>query len=107
MNAVAAQMANLATVLVQNQAAVQADGTGFRTANPRPPNKAYGPTLKPGDVATFEPRSQSDSDAASRFIDCIRDAVAHYGEPRTRAVLQRCCKGPVAEDWIAGMSDHD
>jgi len=63
--------------------------------------------LKHGDVATFEPRSQSDADSASRFIDCIRDAVAHYGEPRTRAVLLRCCKGSVAEDWIAGVSDHD
>jgi hypothetical protein len=63
--------------------------------------------LKPGDVATFEPRFQSDSDAASRFIDSIRDAIAHYGEPRTRAVLRRCCKGSVAEDWIARVSDHD
>jgi len=107
MNAVAAQMANLATTLVQNQANLQGANTGFRTANTLPPNDAYGPALKPGDVATFEPRSQSDSDAASRFIDCIRDAVAHYGELRTRAVLRRCCKGPVAEHWIAGVSDHD
>jgi hypothetical protein len=100
-------MANLATVLVQKQTAAQADSTRLRTANPRPRDDAYGRTLKPGDVATFEPRSQLDSDAASRFIDCIRDAVAHYGEPRTRAVLRRCCKGSISEDWIAGVSDED
>lgn len=107
MNAVAAQMANLATVLVQNQATAQTTGTGLRTGNPQPLNDAYGPTLKPGDVATFEPRSQSDSHTASRFIDCIHDAVAHYGEPRTRAVLRRCCKGSVTEDGIAGVSNED
>ena len=107
MNAVAAQMANLATVLVQNQNTAQAGGIGTRGIAAGPPNDNYGPTLKPSDVATFKPRSQSDADSTSRFIDCIRDAVAHYGEPRTRAVLRRYCKGSVAEDWIAGVSDHD
>jgi len=108
MNAVAAQMANhLATVLVQNQNTVQADGNSMRRIAAGPLGDAYGPTLKPGDVATFKPRSQSDADSALRFIDCIRDAMAHYGEPRTRAVLRRCCKGSVAEDWIAGVSDHN
>jgi len=108
MNAVAAQMANhLATVLVQNQNTVQADGNSMRRIATGPPGDAYGPTLKPGDVATFKPRSQSDADSALRFIDCIRDAMAHYGEPRTRAVLRHCCKGSVAEDWIAGVSDHN
>ena len=109
MNDVARQMANLALTLTRNQTKVQAEGAGFHNtaANPRPPGEQYGPTLKPADVATFKPRSQSDSDAASRFIDCIRDAVAHYGDPRTRAVLRGCCKGPVAEDCIAGVSDHD
>ena len=53
------------------------------------------------------PRSQSDADSTSRFIDCIRDTVAHYGEPHTRAVLRCCCQGSVAEDWIAGVSDDD
>jgi len=104
MNAVAAQMANLATILVQNQ---NAGGNGTRGVAAGPTDVNHGPTLKPTDVATFEPRSQSDADAASYFIDSIRDAVAHYGEPRTRAVLRRCCKGSVAEDWIAGVSDHD
>ena len=33
--------------------------------------------------------------------------MTRYGERRTRAVLRHCCKGSVAEDWIAGMSDHD
>jgi hypothetical protein len=109
MNDVARQMANLAVTLTRNQATVEADVAGLRNAaaNPRPPGEVYCPTLKPADVDTFEPKSQSDSDAASHFIDCIRDAVAHYGEPRTRAVLRRCCKGSVAEDWIAGVSDHD
>jgi len=107
MNAVAAQMANLATVLVQNQNTLQADGNGMRRIAAGPLGDAYGPTLKPGDVATFEPRSQSDADSALRFIDCIRDAVAHYGEPRIRAVLRCCCKGSAADDWIAGVSDHD
>jgi len=109
MNDVARQMANLALTLTCNQTTVQAEVAGLRNtaANPRPPGEPYGPTLRPADVATFKPRSQSDSVAASRFIDCIRDAVAHYGEPRTRAVLRCCCKGPVAEDWIAGVSDHD
>jgi len=66
MNTAAAQMANLATVLVQNQTAVHAGGTGLRraAANTGPPNDTYGPTNKPGDVATFEPRSQSDADSA-------------------------------------------
>ena len=109
MNAVAVQMANLATVLVQNQTAAHAGGTGLRiiAANTGPPDDTIGPTLKPGDVATFEPRSQSDADSASHFIDCIRDAVAHYRELRTRAVLRCCYKGSVVEDWIAGVSDHD
>ena len=57
MNAVAAQMANLATVLVQNQTAAHAGGTGLRriALNTGPPDDTIGPTLKPGDVATFEP----------------------------------------------------
>jgi len=63
--------------------------------------------LKPADVVTFEPRSQVDSDAVSRFIDSIRDAITHYGEARTHTVLRHCCKGPVAEDWVSGMSDND
>jgi len=109
MNAVAVQMANLVTVLVQNQTAVHAGGTGLRrtAANTGPPDDTIGPTLKSGDVATFEPRSQSDADSASCFIDCIRDAVAPYGEPRTRTVLRCCCKGSIAEHWIAGVSDYD
>jgi len=57
MNSVAAQMAKLATVLVQNETAVHAGGTGLRrtATNTGPPDDTIGPTLKPGDVATFEP----------------------------------------------------
>jgi len=107
MNAMAAQMANLATVLVQNQNAVQAGNNGMCGVAAGPPDDNHSPTLKPSDVATFEPQLQSDADSASHFIDCIRDAVAHYGEPRIRTVLRRCCKGSIAEDWIAGVSDHN
>jgi len=58
MNAVAAQMANLATILVQNQTAVHAGGTGLHrtAANTGLPDDTIGPTLRPRDVATFEPR---------------------------------------------------
>ena len=71
MNAVAAQTANLVTVLVQNQNTVQAGGIGTHGIAAGPPDDNYGPTLEPSDVAMFEPRSQSDAYSASRFIGCI------------------------------------
>jgi len=106
---IAAQMANLAMTLSRNQGTIQAEVADLRNApaGRHVPRESEAPALKPADVATFEPKNQSDSDAASRFIDSIRDAICHYGEARTRVVLQRCCKGPAAEDWVAGMSDDD
>jgi len=106
---VATQMAKLAMAMERRQDAVQTELASMRNApaNERIREELGAPALKPGDVATFEPRNQSDSDAALRFIDSIRDAVSHYGEERTRVVLRRCCKGSPAEDWLAGMSDHD
>jgi len=106
---IAAQMANLAMALSRNQGTMQAEVADLRNvpARVQVPMEPVAPALKPSDIATFEPRNQSDSDAASRFIDSIRDAISHYGEARTRVVLRRCCKGPAAEDWVAGMSDDD
>jgi len=106
---IAAQMANLAMALSLNQGTIQAEVADLRNAPARVqvPMEPVAPALKPSDIATFEPRNQSDSDAASRFIDSICDAISHYGEARTRVVLRRCCKGPAAEDWVAGMSDDD
>jgi len=106
---VATQMAKLVMAMERHQDAVQTELASMRNApaNERIREQPGAPALKPGDVATFEPRNQSDSDAASRFIDSIRDAVSHYGEERTHVILHRCCKGSPAEDWVAGMSDHD
>jgi len=110
-DSVVTQIANLAVAMDRRQEAtdrrqetVQNELASMRDAGTNP---ATAPALKPGDVATFEPRNQSDSDATSRFIDSIRDALSHYGEEWTRVVLRRCCKGTAAEDWLAGMSDHD
>jgi len=102
-NDVTAQLTNIVALLMQDRA----DVAGMRGMAANPANGALGPTLKPGGVATLEPTSLSDSDAASRFIDYIRDAIAHYGELRTRAVLRRYLKGPVVEDWIVGVSNDD
>jgi len=106
---IAAQMANLAMALSRNQGTMQAEVADLPNAPARAqvPMEPVAPALKPSDIATFEPRNQSDADAASKFIDSIRDTISHYGEARTRVVLRRCCKGPAAEDWVAGMSDDD
>jgi len=99
---IAAQMANLAMTLARNQEAIRTDVADQRSmAAAYPWREPDAPALKPADVASFEPKSQSDADAASRFIDSIHDTISHYGEARTRVVLRRCCKGPVAEDWGA------
>jgi len=106
---ITAQMANLAMALSRNQGTMQAEVADLHNVQARAqvPMEPVAPALKPSDMATFEPRNQSDADAASRFIDSICDAISHYGEARTRVVLRRCCKGPAAEDWVAGMSDDD
>jgi len=50
-------MVNLATILLQNQ---NAGGNGKRGVAAGPTDVNHGPTLKPTDVATFEPgRSQT------------------------------------------------
>ena len=111
LDSIATQIANIAVAMDRRQEAtdrrqetVQNELTSMREARTNP---ATTPALKPGDVATSEPRNQTDSNAASRFIDSIRDAVSYYGEERTRVVLRRCCKETATEDWLAGMSDHD
>jgi len=106
---IAAQMANLAIALSRNQGTMQVEVADLRNAPARAqvPMEPVALALKPSDIATFEPRNQSDADVASRFINSIHDAINHYGEARTRVVLRRCCKGPAAEDWVAGMSDDD
>ena len=92
MNAVAAQMANLAAIMVQNQTPGQAGSAGLRraAANAGPTDDTYGPTLKPGDVATFEPQPRSDTDSALQFIDCICDAMAQWKG-----------FGPESDSWYA------
>lgn len=109
MENIAVQVANLAMAMERRQQAIQTERASMRDAptNTRTREDPVAPALKPGDVATFEPRNQSDSDAASRFVDSIRDIISHYGEERTLVVLRRCCKGAPVEDWLAAMSDHD
>ena len=111
LDSIATQIANIAVAMDRRQEAtdrrqetVQNELTSKREVRTNP---ATAPALKPGDVATSEPRNQTDSNAASRFIDSIHDAVSHYGEELTRVVLRRCCKETATEDWLAGMLDHD
>jgi len=111
LDSVVIQIANLALAMDRRQEAadrrqetVPNELVSIRDART---NLATAPALKPGDIATFAPRNQSNSDAVSRFIYSIHDAVSHYGEQRTRVLLRRCCEGTAAEDWLAGMSDHD
>jgi len=111
LDSIVTQIPNIAVAMDRRQEAtdrrqetLQNELASMRDARTNP---ATAPALKPGDVATFEPRNQTDSDAVSRFIDSIPDAVSHYGEERTRIVLRRCCKDTATEDWLGGMSDHD
>ena len=82
-------MANLAMALSRNQGTMQAEVADLRNAPARAQvlMEPLAAALKPSDIATFEPRNQSDADAASRFIDSICDAISNYGEARTRVVL--------------------
>ena len=63
---IAAQMANLAMTLSRNQRTIQAEVADLRNApaSRHVPRESEAPALKPADVATFEPKNQSDSDAA-------------------------------------------
>jgi preprotein translocase subunit SecD len=47
-----------------------------------------GPTnLKPADIGYFKPKAMPDSEVAMNFIESFTDAVIHYGEANTLAVL--------------------
>jgi hypothetical protein len=64
-------------------------------------------TLKAVDVGYFEPKGMPDSEAAMTFIENFKDAVIHYGDANTLAVLQKCCKNDIARAWVSSLNDDD
>jgi hypothetical protein len=74
----------------------------------RPNAGPRGPTnLKPADIGYFEPKAMPDSEAAINFIQNFKDAVIHYGEASTLAVLRKCCHNDIARAWVASLKDVD
>jgi hypothetical protein len=74
----------------------------------RPNAGPRGPTnLKPADIGYFEPKAMPDSEAAINFIENFNDAVIHYGEASTLAVLRKCCHNDIARAWVASLKDVD
>jgi hypothetical protein len=64
-------------------------------------------TLKAADVGYFEPKGNTDSEAAMTFIENFKDAVIHYGDTNTLAVLRKCCKNDIARAWVSSLNDDD
>jgi hypothetical protein len=76
--------------------------------DPRPNTGPRSPSnLKPADIGYFEPNAMPDSEAAINFIENIKDAVIHYGETSTLAVLRKCCHNDIARAWVASLKDAD
>jgi hypothetical protein len=71
------------------------------------PNTRGPANLKPADIGYFEPKAMPDSDPAINFIESFTDAVIHYGEANTLAVLRKCCHNDIARAWVASLKDAD
>lgn len=63
--------------------------------------------IRPEVIGKFSPAKMPDTTKAYLFVECIRYAVAGYGEDRVRPVIRMCLDGPVAQDWFVGLDDID
>ncbi|KAI5837260.1 hypothetical protein DFP73DRAFT_601244 [Morchella snyderi] len=64
-------------------------------------------SLEPDTFGYFSPIKIPDAEAPYRFIDAIQDGVTVYGDLSTRAVLRRCIKGTIANNWYFGLAQEE
>ena len=74
---------------------------------PPAPDKSTVKDIRPEVIGKFAPTKMPDTTKAYLFVECIRYAVAGYGEDRVRPVIRMCLDGSVAQNWFVGLDDID
>ncbi|KAI5839167.1 hypothetical protein DFP73DRAFT_598804 [Morchella snyderi] len=105
------EMATIPTAEDRRQATealrTAAELMSLHSTRPPPAIKTNITSLKPDSFGYFNPTKIPDAEAAYRFIDSIQDGVTVYGELSTRAVLRRCVKGTIADNWYFGLAQEE